>query len=118
MRQSALEPAAECVAQDQRQGDGLRAEAVHRLIDAALRPVTGADKVLRYITGTAKKANAAFTAGPATVNGNPALTLRLGGVLDGVLTFRVEDDHITGLYYVRNPEKLTRVESETPLTSR
>lgn len=25
---------------------------------------------------------------------------------------------MTGLYYVRNPEKLTRVESETPLTSR
>ena len=26
--------------------------------------------------------------------------------------------HITGLYYVRNPEKLTRVGSETPLTLR
>jgi hypothetical protein len=34
------------------------------------------------------------------------------------LAIRVEDARITGLYYVRNPEKLTRVESETPLTLR
>ena len=27
-----------------------------------------------------------------------------------------EDARITGLYYIRNPDKLTRIESETPLT--
>jgi RNA polymerase sigma-70 factor (ECF subfamily) len=91
-------------------GGGLR--------QAALRPVTGADKVLRYIAGTAKKANAAFTSEPTTVNGNPALILHLDGALDGVLAFRVEDNRVTGLYYVRNPEKLTRVESETRFASR
>jgi RNA polymerase sigma-70 factor (ECF subfamily) len=31
---------------------------------------------------------------------------------------RVEDARITGIYYVRNPAKLSRVESETPLTLR
>ncbi|MEU9292045.1 RNA polymerase subunit sigma-24, partial [Streptomyces sp. NPDC048275] len=36
----------------------------------------------------------------------------------GVLSFRVENSRVAGLYYVRNPEKLTRIESETPLTSR
>jgi hypothetical protein len=40
----------------------------------------------------------------------------LDGEIDGVLAIRVEDARITGLYYVRNPEKLARVESETPLT--
>jgi RNA polymerase sigma-70 factor (ECF subfamily) len=40
------------------------------------------------------------------------------GEIDGVIAIRVEDARITGLYYVRNPEKLTRVESETPLTLR
>ena len=34
------------------------------------------------------------------------------------MAIRVENARITGLYYVRNPEKLTRVESETPLTPR
>ena len=59
-----------------------------------------------------------LTADPTVVNGNPALVLRLDGEIDGVMAIRVEDARITGLYYVRNPEKLSRVESETPLTLR
>jgi RNA polymerase sigma-70 factor (ECF subfamily) len=50
------------------------------------------------------------------VNGNPALLLRLDGELDGVIAVQVEDARITGLYYVRNPGKLSRIASETPLT--
>jgi RNA polymerase sigma-70 factor (ECF subfamily) len=83
-----------------------------------LRPVVGADKVLRYMAGSVEKAGGTFTSEPTTVNGNPGLILRVDGVIDGVLAFRVENARVTGLYYVRNPEKLTRVESETPLTSR
>ncbi|RVX41983.1 hypothetical protein EDD27_4599 [Nonomuraea polychroma] len=52
------------------------------------------------------------------VNGNPALILRLNGELDGALAVRVDKARISGISYVRNPEKLTRVESETPLTRR
>ncbi|GAA4208845.1 RNA polymerase sigma-70 factor [Streptosporangium oxazolinicum] len=85
---------------------------------AALRPIIGADKVVRMIVGSVGKAGAALTVAPTVVNGNPALVLRLDGEIDGVMALRVEDDRITGLYYVRNPEKLTRVESETPLTLR
>ncbi|MGW0942445.1 RNA polymerase sigma-70 factor [Streptomyces sp. NPDC002623] len=85
---------------------------------AALRPVVGADKVLRYMAGSVAKADGAFTSEPTTINGNPGLVLRVDGVIDGVLAFRVDDARVTGLYYVRNPEKLTHVESETPLTSR
>jgi len=83
---------------------------------AAARPIVGADKVARFIVGGAGKTQGTLTSGPTTVNGNPALALRLDGVLDGVMAIRVEDSRITGLYYVRNPEKLTRIESETPLT--
>ncbi len=32
------------------------------------------------------------------------------------MAIRVANARITGLYYVRNPEKLTRVEAETPPT--
>nr|WP_198541521.1 hypothetical protein [Parafrankia soli] len=52
------------------------------------------------------------------VNGNPALLVRLDGEIDGVMAIRVEDARITGLYYVRNPEKLSHVASATPLTLR
>ncbi|MEV4001851.1 RNA polymerase sigma-70 factor [Actinomadura sp. NPDC049753] len=86
------------------------------LKQAALRPVTGAEKVARYIIGGTGRVTRTVTVEQTVVNGNPALVLRLDGELDGILAARVEDARITGLYYVRNPEKLTRVEAETPLT--
>jgi RNA polymerase sigma-70 factor (ECF subfamily) len=85
---------------------------------AALRPVVGAERVARLLLGGLGKVAGAFTAAPGTVNGNPALILRLDGAIDGVLAARVEGARITGLYYVRNPAKLSRVEAETPLTPR
>ncbi|MFE7743218.1 RNA polymerase sigma-70 factor [Nocardia sp. NPDC057455] len=85
---------------------------------AALRPVVGADKVVRFVTVGLRKLDATLTVGPSVVNGGPALLLRLNGEIDGVMAARVEDGRITGLYYIRNPEKLTRVESETSLTLR
>jgi RNA polymerase sigma-70 factor (TIGR02957 family) len=85
---------------------------------AVLRPIIGAEKVIRYVLGGFGKPEGTLTADHAMVNGNPALVVRLDGEIDGVMAIRVEDAHITGLYYVRNPEKLTRVESETPLTLR
>ncbi len=85
---------------------------------AVLRPIIGADKVVRYFLGGFGKPEATLTVNPAIVNGNPARVVRLDGEIDGVLAIRVEDARITGLYYVRNPEKLTHVESETPLTLR
>ncbi|MCX4626303.1 RNA polymerase sigma-70 factor [Streptomyces sp. NBC_01443] len=85
---------------------------------AAPRPIISADKVARFIIGGAGKKGATLTSDPTLVNGNPALVLRLDGEIDGVLAIRVEDARITGLYYVRNPEKLSRVESETALTLR
>ncbi|MER5196973.1 RNA polymerase sigma-70 factor [Streptomyces sp. NPDC002755] len=85
---------------------------------AARRPVIGADKVARFVIGTAGRHEAVLTADPALVNGSPALLVRLDGENDGIMAIRVEDARITGLYYVRNPEKLTRVAFETPLTLR
>ncbi|MFE2832771.1 RNA polymerase sigma-70 factor [Streptomyces mirabilis] len=88
------------------------------LKQAALRPISGAQKVVRFIVGGTGKAEGTLTSDPTVVNGNPALVLRLDGEVDGIMAIRVEDARITGLYYVRNPEKLTRVASETPLTLR
>ncbi|RVX47682.1 RNA polymerase sigma-70 factor (ECF subfamily) [Nonomuraea polychroma] len=83
---------------------------------AAPRPIIGAGKVARMIVGGLGKAQVALTSESTVVNGNPALLLRVDGEIDGVIAIRVEDARITGLYYVRNPEKLTRIAFETPLT--
>ncbi|MGX1135126.1 RNA polymerase sigma-70 factor (TIGR02957 family) [Streptomyces glaucescens] len=85
---------------------------------AAVRPVTGAEKVARFYLGGSAKHDATITCEPTVVNGSPALAVHVNGEFDGVMAVRVEDARITGLYYVRNPEKLTRVTSETPLTLR
>ncbi|MDL5205779.1 RNA polymerase sigma-70 factor [Streptomyces sp. ALI-76-A] len=85
---------------------------------AALRPITGADKVARFMIGGLSKNKIPITVAPTMVNGSPALLVRLDGEIDGVMAARVEDARITGLYYVRNPEKLSYVESETRLTLR
>jgi RNA polymerase sigma-70 factor (TIGR02957 family) len=82
---------------------------------AAPRPVTGADKVGRLLTAGLRRIVAAATLHPAQVNGYPALILRLDGEIDTVLAVRIDDDRITGLYAVRNPEKLSRMQRETAL---
>lgn len=86
--------------------------------NAALRPVVGAEKVIRLFAGGARKAGGTLTADVTEINGNPALVVRLDGELDGILAVRAENARITGIYYVRNPEKLSHVGSETALTLR
>jgi RNA polymerase sigma-70 factor (ECF subfamily) len=85
---------------------------------ATPRPVIGAGKVARFIVGGLTRNDVALTVEATTVNGSPALALYVDGELDGVIAMRVEDTRIAGLYYVRNPQKLSRVDSEIPLTLR
>ncbi|MEV4680505.1 RNA polymerase sigma-70 factor [Streptomyces kurssanovii] len=85
---------------------------------AALRPIVGADKVARFMMGGLGKNKRLITVSPTVVNGSPALLVHLDGEIDGIMAISVEDARVTGLYFVRNPEKLNRVESETPLTLR
>lgn len=83
---------------------------------AALQPVVGADKAIRLFVGSMQKVGGTLTTEPAVINGNPALLFRLDGEVDGVAALRIEDGRVTGIYYVRNPEKLSRLDSETLLT--
>jgi RNA polymerase sigma-70 factor (ECF subfamily) len=82
---------------------------------AALHPVVGATKVARYLLGGLARFLDAVTFLPTQVNGHPALVVRLDGTLDTVVTVRVDDGLITGLYAVRNPEKLSRMDEATTL---
>ncbi|WP_422734477.1 RNA polymerase sigma-70 factor [Micromonospora sp. WMMD558] len=85
---------------------------------AALRPIVGAEKTVRMFFGSMRKVGGTLTTEATVINGNPALLFRLDGEIDGVAALRIEDARVTGIYYVRNPEKLSRIESETPLTLR
>ncbi|MEU9604384.1 RNA polymerase sigma-70 factor [Streptomyces sp. NPDC048057] len=85
------------------------------VVQAVLAPVVGAAPVAALMTGLGKfGATAELT--PAQVNGHPALILRVDGEVDTVMTVRVDDGLVTGLYAVRNPQKLSRVEQVTPLS--
>ncbi|MEU7650860.1 RNA polymerase sigma-70 factor [Micromonospora taraxaci] len=81
---------------------------------AVLRPVAGADKVARLLCSTHAR-TATMSLHPAQVNGHPALVLRLDGAVDTVLALRIDDGLISGVYAVRNPEKLSHMQRETSL---
>ncbi|WP_433279897.1 RNA polymerase sigma-70 factor [Pseudonocardia xinjiangensis] len=83
---------------------------------AVPRPIVGADKVARLLTVGLGRVAPVASWQPAQVNGHPALIVRLDGELDTVMAVRVDDGLITGLYAVRNPEKLSRMEQETALS--
>jgi len=82
---------------------------------AVLRPIVGADKVARLLATGLGRIAAAASLQPAQVNGYPALILRLDGEIDTVVTVRIDDGLVTGLYAMRNPEKLSHMERETAL---
>ena len=81
---------------------------------AVRRPVVGASKVARMLLGGLLKVTG-WEMEPAQVNGYPALVVKFGGELDTVIAVRIEDGRISGLYAVRNPEKLSHMERETSL---
>ncbi|WP_285574381.1 RNA polymerase sigma-70 factor [Actinoallomurus iriomotensis] len=83
---------------------------------AVRRPVVGAGKVSRLLAAGLERVSAQMSVEPVQVNGCPGLIMRLDGEIDGVLAVRVEGGLVTGLYFVRNPEKLSRVERETALS--
>ncbi|WP_211288570.1 RNA polymerase sigma-70 factor [Actinophytocola xinjiangensis] len=82
---------------------------------ATPRPVTGAARVARLLSRGTAWLGGAVTAEPAQVNGWPALIVRRDGDIDSVVAVRLDHRVVTGLYYVRNPHKLSRLDRETTL---
>ncbi|MDV7086931.1 RNA polymerase sigma-70 factor [Rhodococcus sp. IEGM 248] len=83
---------------------------------AVLRPIVGADKVSRLLAAGLPRIDGTVSVEPVQMNGSPALIVRLDGEIDDVVAVRMDDGKITGLYIVRNPEKLSRVERETAVS--
>jgi RNA polymerase sigma-70 factor (ECF subfamily) len=84
------------------------------VVQAVPAPVVGAGRVARLVA-VALDRIAAASLQPAQVNGYPALILRVNGQIDAVIAVRIDDGLITGLYAVRNPEKLSHMGQETTL---
>ncbi|NNH74326.1 RNA polymerase sigma-70 factor [Nocardia uniformis] len=86
------------------------------VVQAILRPVQGAGRVARLLTIGLRKFSGEVSIEPVQVNGCPALVVRIDGKIDDVVAVRIDDGLITGLYIVRNPEKLSRIERETAVS--
>lgn len=78
---------------------------------AARRPVVGAERVARLLTNLTQRGFRRARATPITVNGDPGLVVSVGGTLDMVIAFEVEDDRVAAVWIVRNPDKLAHVMS-------
>jgi RNA polymerase sigma-70 factor (TIGR02957 family) len=85
------------------------------VVQAARSPIVGASRVARVLAIGLRTIATMGSLEPAQVNGYPALILRDNGEVDTVIAVRIDDGLITGLYAVRNPEKLARMEQETTL---
>jgi RNA polymerase sigma-70 factor (ECF subfamily) len=82
---------------------------------AALRPIHGRDKVVRFLAGGAAKGGGVERADIVVLNGVPALQLWIDGQVDTVLTLLMDGGVATALYVVRNPEKLRALDHEVAL---
>ncbi|HEY7186100.1 MAG TPA: RNA polymerase sigma-70 factor [Vicinamibacterales bacterium] len=79
---------------------------------AARRPVLGRDAVVNLLLGIRRTAAAAgyplekISAEVVEVNYEPAMLVRVDGRVDSVYVCSIDDDVITGIRMVRNPDKL------------
>ncbi|WEO96674.1 RNA polymerase sigma-70 factor [Streptomyces sp. FXJ1.172] len=83
------------------------------VVAAGLTPFHGAGAVAR-ILARAHQVTGVFEPRPVLLNGAPAVRLDFDGE-PGAIGLTVADGRITGLYVVRNPHKLTRLDEPSEL---
>jgi RNA polymerase sigma-70 factor (TIGR02957 family) len=84
------------------------------IVSAARRPIEGCEKVAAFLGGLSRLAPGAEL-DSMWINGAQALRVDLDGALDTVVSLVVEDGRITRIYSIRNPEKLTWLDTEAGL---
>lgn len=83
---------------------------------AARRPLQGRDEVMKFLLGLYRTAFSRV--GPegslelTEVNQEPAFLMRLGTQLDSVYVISIDDDVITGVRIIRNPDKLAYIDQQ------
>ena len=86
------------------------------VVQAVRAPIVGAAKVSRVLALGLPTIGTPGSLQPTQVNGYPALVFRVDGEIDTVIALHVANGLITGLYAVRNPAKLSRMDRETALS--
>lgn len=84
---------------------------------AARRPLIGREDVLKFLLGLHRTARSMGLLEDASlqledVNSEPALVLRVGARLESIFVLSIEDDAISGIRVVRNPDKLARIDRQ------
>src|SRR6266700_2955555 len=74
---------------------------------AALNPIRGADKIIRFLIGIAgKNAGRDIRVVPMLINGTAGAILYTDGEIDSTLSVAIDGSKIAAVYFVRNPDKL------------
>jgi RNA polymerase sigma-70 factor (ECF subfamily) len=85
---------------------------------AARRPIVGRDQVVNFLVGLHRTAYAMGVVPEISlqiedVNAEPALVVRVGGRLESIFVFSIDDGGaIAGIRVVRNPDKLARIDRQ------
>jgi RNA polymerase sigma-70 factor (TIGR02957 family) len=82
------------------------------LVAAARKPLTGAEKVVAFLARVADLSQLVAT--PAWLNGMPGVRIDVGDDVTAV-SLVIEDDRITRIYAIRNPNKLGWLEQVAEL---
>jgi RNA polymerase sigma-70 factor, ECF subfamily len=75
-------------------------------VPSTLKPVYGADRITRFFLGLLRKHGNVFDVRPATVNSGPGMLTYRDGQLVSVAYVSIQDDRITAIYSVNNPDKI------------
>lgn len=81
-------------------------------VSAALHPIYGQQRNIRFILGVLRKMPPAYTFSAAEVNGSPALLGWQGDQLVDAFTFEIAQGQIQALRAVRNPDKLAYLQRQ------
>lgn len=85
-------------------------------VAAARKPVVGADNIARFLLGIAKTPVPEMRVEATLLNGMPALVVFSRTRIDVVALIQSSNDCVTGVYLVRNPDKLGAASSAAGFT--
>jgi RNA polymerase sigma-70 factor (ECF subfamily) len=85
-------------------------------VTAARKPVHGPEKIARFLVGISSVPVPAMRVEFSTLNGMPALLVYSGDSIDLAAMVDVRDGRVTGVYLVRNPDKLAKLTSSVSLS--
>ncbi|EMY34445.1 putative sigma factor [Arthrobacter crystallopoietes BAB-32] len=83
-------------------------------VSAARRPVQGAERVARFLLGLQSKPLPDMRVESCSLNNMPGLLIFSGPRLDVAAMIHVDGGKVTGVYLVRNPDKLENLAAGAP----